>query len=178
MWNLSCPTRPGIEPSPSALRDEVSPRDGTLSICIERWSLNHWATREARLLLLFSRYVMSDSLWPHGLQHASFLCPSLFPAVFSISDSLSQWCHLTISSPATLFSFCLESFPAWGSFPVNWLFASSGQSIGVSASASVLSMNIQGSFPLGLTDLISLLSSRLSRVFSSITIQKHQFFGS
>ena len=97
------------------------------------------------------------------------VCPSLFP--------LNRWCHPTISPSITLF-FCLQSFPASGSFPMNRLFAPSVQSIGNSASASVLLMSIQGWFPLRLTGLISLLSKRLSRVFSSTTIWKHQFFGS
>ena len=90
---------------------------------------------------------------------------------------LSQWCYLTISSSAALFSFCLQSFPASGYFPVSQLFPSGGQSTGASASPSDLPMNIQGWFPLGLTGLISLLSRGLSRVFSSTTIQKHKFFG-
>ena len=98
---------------------------------------------------------MSDSLKPHGLQCARFPCPSLCPGVCSDSCPLSRWCHLTISSSATLFSFCLQSFPASGSFPMSQLFTSGGQSIGVSASASVLPMNIQGWVPLGLTSLIS-----------------------
>ena len=87
-----------------------------------------------------------------------------------------QWCYLTISSSAAPFSSCLQSFPASESFPISWLFTSSGQSIGTSVSASVLPVNIQGSSPLGLTGLISLLSRELSRVFSSTTIWKHQFF--
>ena len=120
---------------------------------------------------------MSNLLWPHGLQHTRLPCPSLFPRVCSNSSPLSWWCHPTISSSVTPFSSCLQPFPASGSFPMSWLFASGGQSIGVSASASVLPMNIQGWFPLGLTRLISLLSKGLSRLFSSTTIQKHQFFG-
>ena len=91
--------------------------------------------------------------------------------------SMSQWCCLTFSSSVIPFSSCPQSFPASGSFPVSWLFASDGQSIGASASASVLPMNIQYWFPLGLTDVTFLLSKRLSRVFSSTTVQKHQFFG-
>ena len=91
---------------------------------------------------------------------------------------LNQWCNLTTSYSVTPFSFCFRSFPTSGSFPMSLLFTSSGQSIGVSALASVLPMNIQGLFPLGLTDLISLKSKGLSRVYSSTTIQKHQFFGS
>ena len=89
----------------------------------------------------------------------------------------SQWCHPTISSSFVLFSSCFQSFPASGSFPMSQFFASGGQSIGVSASASVLPMNIQDWFPLGLTGLISLQSKGLSRVFSNTTVQKHQFFG-
>ena len=88
-----------------------------------------------------------------------------------------RWCHPTTSSSVALFSSCPQSFPASGSFPMNWLFASGGQSIGASASASVFPMNIQGWFPLGLTGLISLQSKGLSRVFSNTTIQKHQCFG-
>ena len=116
---------------------------------------------------------MSDALWPHGLQHARFPCPSPSPGVYSNSCPLSWWCHPTDSSP---FTSCLQSLPASGSFPVSQLFASSSQSIGASASASVLPVNIQDWFPLGLTGLISLQSRGLSRVFSSTTVQKHQFF--
>ena len=90
---------------------------------------------------------------------------------------LSRWCYLTISSSATVYSFCLQSFPASGSFPMSQLWVSGGQSTGASASASALSMTIKGSFPLGLTGLISLQTMGLSRVFSSTTLQKHQFFG-
>ena len=118
---------------------------------------------------------MFDSLHPLGLLHARPSYSSLSPRVCSNSCLLSQWCHPTILSPATLFSFCLQSFPASASFPMSQLFASGGQSIGASASASVL--NIQGWFPLGLTGLISLLSKGLSSIFSSTTVRKHQFFG-
>ena len=121
--------------------------------------------------------VVSDSLRPHGLQHARLPCPSLSPRVCSNSRPLSQWCHPTISSSAAPFSSCLQSFPASGFFPMSQLFTSGGQSIGASASASFLPMNIQGWLPLGLTGLISLLSKGLSRVFSSIIVQKDQFFG-
>ena len=93
------------------------------------------------------------------------------------SCPLNQWCYLTISSSAAPFPFYLQSFPASGAFPVSWLFALDGQSIGAAASASVLPMNIQGWFPLVLTDLISLQSKELLRIFSSTTIWKHQFFG-
>ena len=103
-------------------------------------------------------------------------CPSLSPGACSNSCPLSWWCYVTISSSAVTFSFHLQSFLASGSFPMSQLFSSGGQSIGISASASVLSMNIQGWFPLELTSLISLKSKGLSRIFPSTTIQKHQFF--
>ena len=119
---------------------------------------------------------MSDSLWPHGLQHTRFLCPPLSPRVYSDSCPFSCWCYLTISSSTTPFSFCLQSFPASGSFPVSGLFTSDGQSIRSSASAIVLPVNIQGWFPFRSTGLI-LQSKGLSRVFARTTIQKHQFFG-
>ena len=128
-------------------------------------------------LLLFSHSVVTNSLQPHGLQHARLPCPSLSPGACSNSCPLSQWCHPTISSSVILFSSCLQSFPASGSsFPMSWLFSSGGQSIRASISASVLPMNIQDWFPLGLTGLISLQSKGLSRVFSNTTVQKHQFF--
>jgi len=129
-----------------------------------------------RLLVHVSHSVVSDSLWPHGLQHARLPCPSLSPRVCSNSCPLNQWCHITILSFIIPFSSCLQSFPALRSFPVSQLFSSSGQSIGTSASASVLPMNIQSWFPLGLTGWISLQSNGLSRVFSKTTVQKHQFF--
>ena len=120
---------------------------------------------------------MSDSLAPHGLQHTRLLCPPLSPRICSSSCPLSWWCHPTISVSVAPFSSFPQSFRASGSFPMSCLFIPGGQSIGASASASVLPMNIQGWFPLGLTDLISLQSKRLSRVFSNTTVQKHQFFG-
>ena len=122
----------------------------------------------------FSRSVMSNSLWPHGLQHARPPCSSPVPRVYSNSCPLSQWCHPTISSSVIPFSSCLQSFPASGSFPMSQFFTSGGQSVVVSASASVLPMNIQDWFPLG---WISLKSKGLSRVFSNTMVQKHQFFG-
>ena len=125
----------------------------------------------------FRHSVMSDSLRPHELQHARPFCPSPSPRVRSDSRPSSQWCHPAISSSVIPFSSCPQSFPASGSFPMSQFFASGGQSIGVSASASVRPMNIQGWFLLGLTGLISLQSKGLLRVFSSTTIQKHQFFG-
>ena len=124
----------------------------------------------------FSCSVMFDSLRPHGLQHARPPCPSPTPRACSNSSLSSQWCHPTISSSVILFSSCLQSFPASGSFPMSQFFESDGQSIGVSASASVFPMNIKDWFPLGLTGWISLQSKGLSRVFSNTTVQKHQFF--
>ena len=121
----------------------------------------------------FSHSVVSDSLRPHGLQHARPPCPSPTPRVYSNSCPLSQWCHPTISSSVVPFSSCLQSFPALGSFQMSQFFRSVGQSIGVSATASVLPMNIQGWFPLGWTGWISLQSKGLSRVFSNTTVQKH-----
>ena len=120
---------------------------------------------------------MSDSFQPHGLQHARIPCLSLSPRFCSNSCPLSQWCHSTISSSVIPFSSCPQSFPASGAFPMSWLFTSGGQSFGVSASASVLPVNIQGWFPLGLTGWISLQPKELSRAFSSTTVRKHQFFG-
>ena len=112
------------------------------------------------------------------LQHTRLLCPPLCPRVCSNSCPLSWWFYLTISTSATPFSFCLQSFPGSRSFLMSRLLTSGGQSIGVSASASVLLVNIQGWFPLGLIDWFDLLQSKeLSWVFSSTTIQKHQFFG-
>ena len=117
-----------------------------------------------------------DSLQPNGLQHARLHCSSLSLRVCSNPGPLSQWCYPTISSSIVPFFSCFQSFPALGYFPVSLLFASGGQSIGASTSASVLPMNIQGWFPLGLTSLISLMSKGLSRIFLSTTIWKHQFF--
>ena len=120
---------------------------------------------------------LTNSLQPHESQHARPPCPSPTPGVHWDSRSSSQWCHPAISSSAVPFSSCPQSLPASESFPVSQFFASGGQSIVVSAVASILPMTIQDWFPLGLTGLISLESIGLSRVFCSITVQKHQFFG-
>ena len=127
----------------------------------------------ARGSVQFSHSVMSSSLWPHGLQHAMFSCPSPTPGAYSNSCPSSQWCHPAISSSGVPFTSCLQSFPESGSFPMSQFFASGDQSIGASASASpsVLPMNIQDWFPLGLTGLISSQSKGLSRVFSNTTVQ-------
>ena len=124
---------------------------------------------EERGSVQFSSFV-SSSLRPHGLQHSRLPCSSTTPRACSNSCPFCQWCHPTISSSVVPFSFCLQFFPASGSFP------SGGQIIGVSASASVLPMNIQDWFHLGLTGWISLQSKGLSRVFANSTVQKHQFF--
>ena len=142
------------------------------------WVLTLWKTHARnwrRVQLSFS--VLSDSLWPHGLQYARPPCPSPSPGACSNSCPLSQWCHPTILSSFVPFSSCLQSFSASGSFPMNQFFATGGQSIRASALASVLSMNVQHWFPLGLTGWVSLQSKGLSGVFSNTTVQKHQFFG-
>ena len=120
---------------------------------------------------------MSDSLQPHDSQHARPPCPSPTPGVHRNSRPLSQWCHPAISSTVVPFSSCPQSLPASGSFPMSQLFTWAGQSIGVSALASILPMNTQDWSPLGWTGWISLQSKGLSRVFSNTTVQKHQFFG-
>ena len=125
----------------------------------------------------FGHSVVCYSLQPCGLQHARPPCPSPTPGVYSHSWPLSQWCHPTISSSVIPFSSCLQSFPASGSFQKSQFFASGGQSIGVSAAASVLPMNIQDWFSLGWIGWISLQSKGFSRVFFNTTVQKHQFFG-
>ena len=125
----------------------------------------------------FSHSVVSDSLLPHGLEHTRPPCSSPTPRNCSNSYPSSRWCHPTISSSVVPFTSCLQSFPASGSFPMSQLFASGVQRIGVSASTSVLPMNIQNWFPLGWTGWISLQSKGLSRVFSDTTVQKRQFFG-
>ena len=125
----------------------------------------------------FNRSVVSDSLQPQRLQCARPPCPSPTPGAYSNSCSLSRRCHPTISSSVVPFSSHPQSFPASGFFPVSQFFASGGQSIGVSASASVLPMDTQDWSPLGWTGWISLQSKGLSRVFSNTTVQKHKFFG-
>ena len=120
--------------------------------------------------------VLCLTLQPHGLQHARFPCASLTPRAYSNSCPSSQWCHPAISSSVIPFSTCPQSLPASGPFQMSQLFASGGQSIGVSASTSVLPMNTQDWSPLGWTSWISLQSKGLSRVFSNTTVQKHQFF--
>ena len=140
-----------------------------------------WCQLHSNLSVQFSYSVMSNSLQPHGLQHARPPCLSPTPEIYSNSCSLSRWCHSTISSSVTLFFSCLQYFPASESFSVSQFFASGGQSTGVSASASVLPMNIQDWFPLGLTDLICLqskgtLKSLLQHYCSKASILQHSAF--
>ena len=178
-------------------RGSSQPRDWTQVTCIAGKFLVVSATREAPFLSVmnvyliftnlpllcflhsvqFSRSVVSDPLRPHEPQHARPPCPSPTPGVHPHSCPLRRWCHPTISSSVIPFSSRLQSFPASGSFQISQLFASGGQSIGVSASTSVLPMNTQGWPPLGWTGWISLQSKGLSRVLSNTTVQKHQFFG-
>ena len=149
------------------------------------WSTLFWGSACKILNMTLLAWVVVPLLsrvWlfaAHGLQHASAVlpCPSPPPGACSNSYPLSQWCHSTTSSSVVPFSSCLQSCPASGSCLISWLFVSGGQSIGASASASVLPINTQGWFPVGLTGLITLQSKRLSRIFSNTTVQKHQFPG-
>ena len=147
--------------------------EGTQTILLWFYFFNVFQFSSAQFCLS----VVSDSLWPQGLKHARLPSPSPTPRVYSNSCPLSRWCHSTSSSSVVPFSSHLQSFPASGSFQMSQLFASGGQSIKVSASTSVLPVNIQDWFPLGCTGWISLQSKGLSRVFSNTTVQKHQFFG-
>ena len=148
------------------------------SIITMNWRCKYYLILQVKKFssVQFSRSVMSDSLQPHELQRARPPCPSPTPWAYPNSCPLSLWCHPTISSSVIPFSSCPQSFPASGSFEMSQLFALGGQSIGVSASTSVLPMNTQDWSHLGWTGWISLQSKGLSRVFSNTTIQKHQFF--
>ena len=136
-----------------------------ISLQQQRWTSVHQ----------FCHSVVSNSLWPHGLQHTRLPCPSPTPRVCWNSHPSNRWCHSIISSSVVPFFSCIQSFPSSGSFQMCQFFPSGGQSIGLSASASVFAMNIQDWFPLGWTGWISLLSKGPSRVFSNTTVQKHQF---
>ena len=150
-----------------------------------KWKKNVWDLWDTVNIVLkgkfkvlqFSRSVVSDSLQPHESQHARPPCPSPTPRVHSNSCPLSWWCHPAISSSVIPFSSFPQSFPASQSFPMNQLFSWGGQSLGLSALASVLPMNTQDWSPLEWTGWISWQSKGLSRVFSNTTVQKHQFFG-
>ena len=155
-------------------------REAEIEIC---WSiavrliLAYYYSYYLILCYQFSHSVVSDSLRPHESQHARPPCPSPSPGVHSDSHPSSPWCHSAISSSVVPFSSCPQSLPASESFPKSQLFAWGGQSIGVSASTSVLPMNTQDWSPLGWTGWISLQPKGLSRVFFNTTIQNHQFFG-
>ena len=159
-------------------RGSSKPRDPTQVSHIAGGFFISWATREALVSgsVQFSRLVVFDSSWPHGLQHTRPPCPSPTPGVYSNSCPLSHWCHPIISSSVIPFSSHLQSFSASGCFPMSQFFASGGQSIRVPASTSILLINIQDWFPLGWTGWISLHSTGLSRIFSNTTVQRHQFF--
>ena len=160
----------------------IHPSFGKLSTDAWLAQISAWTTLVQRNedpslpVLQFSFSVMSNSLRPHGLQHTRPPCPSPAPRVYLNSYPLSRWCHPTILSSVIPFSSHLQSFPASGSFQKSQLFTSGGQSIGVSASTSVLPMNTQDWSPLGWTGCIFWQSKRLSTVFSNTTVQKHQFF--
>ena len=149
-------------------------KTGSVRTNCRLWSIR---VRFCSCSIQFGCSVVSDSLQSHKLKHTRLPYPSLTPGAYSNSCPLSQWCHPTISSSVVHFFSCLQSVPASGSFPVSLFFTSGGQSIGASASASILPMNIQDWFPLGWTSWISLQSKGLSRIFSNTTVQKHQFFG-
>ena len=180
-----CPPLPPLTPTPS-LKSE-NPRKGSdmsrvsHPLLITQVNLVVLGKGRKRLIpflsVQFSRSVVSDCLRPHESQHARPPCPSPAPGIYSNSCPSSRWCHPTTSSSVIPFSSCPQSLPSSGSFPVSQLFSWSGQSIGVSASASVLPMNTQDWSPLGWTAWISLQSKGLSRVFSNTTVQKHQFLG-
>ena len=148
-------------------------------ICIFHfWKMDLKSIKYTRHLVCISSVAQScPTLQPHELQHARPPCPSPTPRVHPNPCPLSQWCHPTISSSVVPFSSCPQTFPALGYFPMSQLFASGGQSIGVSVSTSVLPMSTLEWSPLGWAGWISLQSKGLSRVFSNTTVQKHQFFG-
>ena len=161
-------------------RPETHPRNSSKGTCyrVKKTDTRQFLQTLPKLTdVQFSHSVVSNSLRPHEPQHARPPCPSLTLRVHPNQCPLSQWSHPTIVSSVVPFSSCPQSFPALGSFPMSELFASGGQSIGVSASTSVLPMNTQDWSPSGLTGWISLQSKGLSRVFSNTTVQKHQFFG-
>ena len=163
-------------PTPGVLLTQGS------NLCLLQWqvdssSLNHQGSPETQISSVqFNHSVGSNSLQSHGVQHTRPPCPFPTPGVYSDSCPLSLWCHPTISSSAIPFSSHFQSFPTSGSFQMSQLFTLGGQSIGVSASTSVLPKNTQDWFHLGWTGWISLQSKGLSRVFSNTTVQKHQFF--
>ena len=181
--SLPFPPSRGLPHSPSfKARNTASLRAESVLTSLFLMMCFYLPVTHLRILLMtfssvqFSSSVMSNSLWPHEPQHARPPCPSPTSGVNPNSCPLSRWCHPTISSSVVPFSSCPQSFPASGSFQMNQPFTSGGQSIGVSASTSVLPMNTQDWSPLECTGWISLQSKGLSRAFSNTTVQKHQFF--
>ena len=181
-WSLSCERPLGSSWRPSwgsqAQLSGTVTRQIKAALRVQKRQLPLLEEKDSKKTVRFSCSVVSDSLRSHGLQHARLPCLSPTPRVYSNSCPSSRWWHPAISSSVVHFSSCLQSSPTSQSFPMSQIFASGGQSIGVSASASVLPMNTQDWSPLGWTGWISLQSKGLSRVFSSTTVQKHQFFGS
>ena len=146
---------------------------GSWTVEIKPWHLGGVSSLRSKLLFICS--LVSDSLWPHGLQHTRPPCPSPSPRICPSSCPLHQWCHPAISSTDALFSFCSQSFPGSGTFPISQLFTSDEQNTGVTASMSVLPTRIRSWFPVRLTGLFSLLSKRLSGIFSSTTVRIMMF---
>ena len=159
------------------INHHLATRDIADAMRIHEWMLKMVSESLIRnKMFQFSRSVVSDSLQPHEWHYTRPPCLSPTTRVHSNPCLSSQWCHPTISSSIVSFSYCPQSFPASGSFQMSQFFTSGGQSIGVSASTSVLPLNTQDWYPLGLTDWIALQSKGFSRVFSNTTVQKHQFF--
>ena len=176
LWCMPTPNTAGREARSSSSEDETHvPMWGNVTTHALPIHVENSPSTSVMLVVIVRHSVRSDSLWPRRLQHTRLPYPSPSPRAWSNLYPSSPWCHPTISSSAAPFSSCPQSFPTSGSFPMSQLFASGDQSIG--ASTSVFPMDIQGWFPLELTGLISLLSKGLLRVFSSTTVQKHQFFG-
>ena len=171
-----CPGKNTGMGSYSLLQRIFPTQESNLGICTAGRVFTIWATSHSELCWVLSHSVLFNSLRPHGLQHIRHSCLAPSPGTCSNSHPLSRWCHPIISSSVLSFSSCLQSFLELGSCLMSQLFVSCGQSIGASASASVLPKNIQDWFPLGLTGLISLQSKGLSRVISNTTVQKNQFF--
>ena len=167
---------PGIAPQSLNSSSQPLHLPGVQCSCMDCVWLWQGLSDSHSISVQFSLSVVSNYLWPHEPQHARPPCPSLTPRVHPNPCPSSQWCHPTISSSVVPFSSCPQSFPASGSFQMSQLFTSDCQSIGVSASASVLPMNTQDWSPLGWTGWISFQSRGLSSVFSNTTVQKHRFF--
>ena len=179
VWAQVCITTDSVSPLgpfPLLEKNAKISRSWQLFWCKSKGRDEKFRNNHKFMSVQFSRSVVSDSLRPHESQHTRPPCPSPTPRVYSNSCPSCRWCHPAISSSVVPFSSCPQSLPASGSFPMSQLFTSGGQSIVVSASASVLPGDTQDWSPLGWTGWISLQSKGLSRVFSNTTVQKHQFF--